>query len=77
MGVHEIERHLDRVEFESVRIGDLQHVLVHTGIFMAREPDVANLAGIARFDEGGMCSFVSKDPMRIFVPKYLTNAFSR
>jgi hypothetical protein len=44
---------------------------------MAREPDVPNLAGIARFDEGGMCSFVSKDPMRIFVPKYLTNAFSR
>jgi len=44
MGVHDVERHLHRVELESVIGCDLQHVEVDVRIFVAGEPDVADLA---------------------------------
>ncbi len=70
MGVHEIERDLDRVESESARICYFQHVQVHTGIFVTCKPDVSDFAGIACLDEGGVRSGVRKNAMRVLVPKY-------
>ena len=69
MGIHEIEWHLNRVEFESVLVGDFQHVQMHARIFMAGEADIPNLAGIACLHKCGVGSFIIKDAMRIFVPQ--------
>src|SRR5438128_2677365 len=42
---------------------------MHTRIFMAGKADVANLAGLASLCESGVCSFIVKDAMRVFVPE--------
>jgi hypothetical protein len=69
MSVHEIEWHLSRVEFEPVFVGNFQHVQMHARVFMAREPDIPNLAGITCAHECGICSLIIKDAMRIFIPE--------
>src|SRR5207237_2556495 len=71
MGIHHIERHLNRVELESVAVRNFEHVKMHARIFVPGKPDVSNLARIACLYQSGVCSFIIKDAMRIFVTEDL------
>ena len=66
-----IQRQLNRVERESVLVGDFQHVEMYARIFVTCEPDVPDLAGRLCFQQCRICSFVIEDAVRIVVSNYL------
>jgi hypothetical protein len=67
MGVHDVERHLRRVEHEPVCAGHLQHVQVDAGIFMAGEADIAKLPRLPRFEERAVGALLIENAMRVLV----------
>jgi hypothetical protein len=44
MSIHDVDRHLYRVEMEAVLLSHHKDPEMHLRILMTREPDVANLA---------------------------------
>jgi hypothetical protein len=52
MCVHHVDGHLHGVEVKLVPVGSLKHAQVHAGIFVPREADVTDCAGLLRFLNG-------------------------
>ena len=52
VGVHGVDGHLEGIEVEVVGAGDVQHVKVDAGVFVAGEADEAEFAGFAGGDGG-------------------------
>src|SRR5579872_5423623 len=44
MRIHNVDRHLHRVEVKGMRVGSLKHAKVYAGILVTGEANVANLA---------------------------------
>ena len=66
MRVHHVDRHLARVPI----VGLVEHRQVDARVLVAREADVADLAGLARF-EGGLDAAFVEDPVRVVVVDHL------
>ena len=66
MGIHHVERHLDRVEVESVISCNLQHVKVDVRILMAGKTDVADFARPFGFEHCFLRALLGEDAVRIF-----------
>src|SRR5262245_50912054 len=71
VSIHQVEGHLDRVDFESAAFRDIQRVSMYRRIFVAGEPDVAKLAGIASREERRVRTMFIKDPMRVLESNHL------
>ena len=68
MRIHHVERHLDRVELESVFLRDLEHVEVDARVLVPGEADVAELPRLPPLDQRRVRSFLLvEDPMGILV----------
>ncbi len=65
MRVHDVQRHLYGIECKAVLSCYLEHVQVYARIFMACEPDIANLPGRACFNECRVRSLIIEDAVRI------------
>ena len=65
MRVHDVERHLRGVEPEAVFPRHFQHVQMDVRILVAGKSDVADFAGLARFEHGGVRAFLIEDAVRI------------
>ena len=63
--VQDVERHLRGIEMEIVRLRHLQHAQMHHRILVPGEADVANLAGLLRFQQRIHHALV-EEPVRIF-----------
>ncbi len=66
VGIHDVERHLDRVEGEAVFIGHFQHVQMDKRILVAGEADVAQLARFFCFQEHLVGAVFVEDAVRVF-----------
>jgi hypothetical protein len=69
--VHDIERHLHRIERESVVSRDCERIHVDAWILVSREADVANLPCLSCFDQRPVGALLIEDPMRIFEAEHL------
>ena len=67
MGVHDVERHLDRIESETVIRRHLQHMQMNPGVLVPRETDITEFSRFAGLHERGIVPFVIKNPVRVFV----------
>src|SRR5664280_3735078 len=71
MRVHYVERHLDRIEGETVIRRHLQHIQMDPWVLVPRETNIAEFSRFPSLDERGIGPFVIKDPVRVFVPEHL------
>ena len=71
MGVHDVEGHLDRVEFEAAFARHLEHVKVDPRIFVPGETDVAHLAGFLCFHQGGVGAVVLENAVGVLITEDL------
>jgi len=65
MRIHDVQGHLHGIECKAVLSRYLEHVQVYARIFVAREPDKANLPGCACFNERRVRSLIIEDAVRI------------
>ena len=68
VGVHNVERHLDRIEMKPMVRSDLQHPEVHDWIFVHSESDMADLASFPGFENRFLSASVGEDSIRIVQP---------
>jgi hypothetical protein len=71
--VHHVERHLDRVEAEAVRLRGVEHPVVHRRILVAGEADEADLARLARGGERLDRAALGEDAVGILEPDRLVD----
>ena len=71
MRIHNIDRHLYRVEMEAVFLSRRKHPEMHCRILVSGKSDVANLARFTGGNRGLKCSTGCKNPVRIFHPNDL------
>ena len=69
--VHDVERHLHRVELERALLGDFKHVEVDARVFVSGEADVTELPRFARLDERRIGAVVIENAVRILVAENL------
>ena len=70
MGVHDIQRHLHRVEMEIIFRGRLEHPKVNEWILVSGETDVADFTGLASLQHGFLSSALAKNSVRIVRSNY-------
>ena len=63
--VHDVERHLDRVEVEAVLLRDIEHIEVDMRVFVAGEADKADFAGLLRFKDSFHGAALGKDTVGV------------
>src|SRR5437773_2990378 len=68
VGVHHVQRHLDRVEPEPVLRGRLEHPQMDRRTLVPREADVADLPRILRLEGRLDRPALGEDPVRVFPP---------
>ena len=66
MGVHDVDRHLHRVEVEVVFLRDLEHAQVDERVLVAGEADEAELALLPGVEEGFHRAVLLEDAVRVF-----------
>src|SRR6185295_11640820 len=71
MSVHNVERHLYRIEFEPVLLGYLEHIEVDARVLVTGKADVAELSRFARLAESGIGAVFVEDAMRILIAEDL------
>ena len=71
MRVHDVERHLHGIEAEPALGRDLEHLEVDARVLVAREADVAQLAGLLGLDERFHGAALSEDAVRVVVAEDL------
>src|SRR5271156_4288408 len=70
MRIHDINRHLNRVEMKAVMLGHGEHSEMYRWIFMSGKPDVTNLARLPCSDRSFKRSSGRKDAVRVFQPNH-------
>src|SRR5579871_5631754 len=68
VGIHNVERHLNRIKLETPFAGQFEHVQVNSRVFVAGKADVAKLARLTRLDQGRVRTLLIEDSMRVFEP---------
>src|SRR5271154_6629227 len=71
MRVHDIDRHLHRVETEAMLLPDREHAKMHRRVLMTGKPDVADLAGLTRGDRRFKRAAWRKDAVWVLHPNHL------
>src|ERR1700677_4212663 len=70
MRIHDVDRHLYRVEMEAVLLSRRKHPEMDRWILMTGKPDVANLARFPCGDRSLKCAAGRKDAIRVFQPNH-------
>src|SRR5450759_979958 len=68
---HYAERHLERIEGDTVIRRNLQHIQMDSWVLVPRETNIAEFSRLPSLHERGIGPFVIKDPVRVFVPEHL------
>src|SRR5712691_7816594 len=68
VGVHHVQRHLNRVEPEPMLRGRLEHPQMNGGTLVSREADVADRSPVLRLKRRLDCAALGEDPVRILDP---------
>ena len=67
MRIHDVQRHLHRLDPRFMPLRFPEHVQVDGGILVAREPDMSELSRLARFFQRFLRAALPEDPVRVLV----------